>query len=763
MKERFEGRVRFLAGQAVSYAQTIPYWPMRELLRSWLGLGVSDTEARMRLELRAQLAAVLGREGEEAYPFLASLLGLSLPPEQERLMRDFARDAVQRQTFDWLYDLVAALAHERPLCVVLEDLHWSDEATLSLLEELLPAAEQSRVCFLLVHRSDPDHPAWQLVDRTRRRFRRLYVELPLGPLADTYGRALAEDVAGGELEDELAQLLAGQAGGNPYFVGEAIRDLRERGVLKQENGRFILAGEASIPAAVQEALQARLDRLDADARELVTTAAVVGSSFGLPLLERLLPRARLQATLSELQWLELVVEVRRGPAPEYRFRHGLVQEVAYAGLLESDRRRLHLRVGEQLAELHRDSPAEVFGLLAHHFTEADDDVRAVEYLLKAGDAARSIYADDEAIQLYRRALRFMERSGEDARAREILLKIALTHHLAFGYSAANEAFRDAFARPAPTPTRVEPTERVVWMVPAAWDREVAPGHSWSLPAWQLGANLFSGLVVIGRDLDLEPDLAERFTVSDDGRTYRFTLRDDVFWSDGTPVSAGDFAFTYERMVEEGTRTAFRLDGVRAVAVDPRTLEFLLREPRNDFLYSLGQPPSFPWPRHATSERVPTGTERFHSSGTGPFVLVSTDEDHVVLEANPVWSVEARERSRDRGRARSVGGGLQGAVAARRIRRRRRSQLPGRRRGRRLRRGARSGSVDLVLRVRPRAGAGRRSPSPPRARAFDRPHRAGRGLRGVCHSHGRAAPAADAGSFAPRRSGVRQRPGPGVAP
>jgi predicted ATPase/class 3 adenylate cyclase len=447
-EERFRGRVLFLTGHAVPYTETIPYWPVRELLRSWLDLGVSDPEARARLELRAELTRTLADDAEEAYPFLARTLGLALEPELDQRMRDFASDVVQHQTFDWLYQLVCALARERPLCLVLEDLHWSDEATLLLLDELLPACEQSPVAFLLIHRSDPDHPAWKLVDRAHRRFRRLFVELDLEPLPDVDALALAHADAGAELPEELAELVAERTGGNPYFVKEAIRDLRERGALAQENGSAVLVRDASIPAALQGVLQARLDRLDAEARELITTAAVVGRSFGLPLLERLLPRTRLLPTLSELQWLQLVVEERGGPAPEYRFRHGLVREAAYGTLVESRRRELHLRVGEALVEFHRDSPAEVYGLLGHHFAEADEPARAVEYLLKAGDAARTAHAQDEAIELYRRALGFMERTGDEASARETLLRIGLTHHVAFDYRAANEAFSEAFARPA---------------------------------------------------------------------------------------------------------------------------------------------------------------------------------------------------------------------------------------------------------------------------------------------------------------------------
>ena len=442
-----------------------------------------------------------------------------------------------------------------------EDLHWSDEATLALLGELLPAVEQAAICFVLIHRSDPDHPAWQLVDRARRRFRDNFRELALEPLADADGRALAETEAGGELPEELAQLLAERAGGNPYFVGEAVRDLRERGVLEGRDGSLVLTGEVSVPGAIQEALQARLDRLDGDARELITTASVIGRSFGLPLLERVLPRTRLVPTLSDLVWLQLVVEERGGAAPEFRFRHGLVQEVAYGTLLESRRRELHLRVAEALLELHSDSPAEVYGLLALHFAAADEPERAGEYLLKAGDAARAVYADEEAIELYGRALAFMERTGDEVRARETLLRIGLMHHLTFDFRAANEAFGEAFALPMPAPTQLEPDERLAQAMGTGWGA-VAPGHGYARPGWEIGMNLFRGLVEIGRDLDINPDLAERFTVSDDGCLYRFTIRSDACWSDGAPVTADDFESTFAWMAEDDVPTAFWLDGMQ---------------------------------------------------------------------------------------------------------------------------------------------------------------------------------------------------------
>jgi hypothetical protein len=293
-------------------------------------------------------------------------------------------------------------------------------------------------------------------------------------------------------------------------------------------------------------------------------------------------------------------------------------------------------VGEALLELHRDSPSEVYGLLARHFTAADDPQRAAEYLLKAGDAARAVYAEDEAIELYRQALGFMERTGEEG-VRETLLKIALTHHLAFNYAAANEAFGQAFARPAPEPARLEPSERITWALAAAGYMAVAPGHVDSPQGLDSARNLFRGLVALRRDFEIEPDLAERFTVSDDGRSYTFTLRSDALWSDGVRVTADDFEFTYARMAEDDVDTAYWLAGVSANAVDERTLEIQLREPRNHFLYVLAQPPLFAWPRHVYERDGRDWHRAVPLVGNGPFVLRSREEGRDVIAAAPAWN------------------------------------------------------------------------------------------------------------------------------
>ncbi len=142
--------------------------------------------------------------------------------------------------------------------------------------------------------------------------------------------------------------------------------------------------------------------------------------------------------------LDLIVEVSRRPAPEYRFRHGLVQEVAYGSLLEPARRSLHRRIGEALETLYGEGNDSVYGPLARHFAEADEPERAARYLIAAGDAARAVYADHEAVEHYRRARDFLRRLNDPERERDTLFKIALVRHLAFDYVRAGQAYDAAF-------------------------------------------------------------------------------------------------------------------------------------------------------------------------------------------------------------------------------------------------------------------------------------------------------------------------------
>ena len=639
VRDRYRERARFIEARGVSYAQNFPYWPIRDLLREWLGVGATTPEARVRLELKAELAHLLGKEeAEDAYPFLASLVGVTLEPEAQGAIKELNRESIQSRTFEVFFELVCKLAEEEPLCLVFEDVHWADEATLELIETTLGITDESAVALFFLCRPERDHGSWRLIERARQLYPHRYREVEVRPLPADSSRVLVSHAAEGELPESVAEHLAERSGGNPFFLEEALRDLIERGALQRRNGGWELAvgvDELAIPAAVQGTLQARLDRLDPQTRDVLSLAAVIGRTFGLPLLERLVPDDLMQA-LSELQRLDLVVEKRRRPNLEYRFRHGLVQEVAYASLVDSKRRKLHKRVGEALESIFQESPEEAYGLLARHFTEADEPEKAVEYLLKAGDAARAVYADREALEHYRKARSFLARTGDERRARDTLFKMALSYHLAFDFENAEEMYDEAFCCRVGEDPRLPPTERLE--TASGRPDKLSPGEVYTTEGGYFAELLFRGLLMVDSELNVVPSMADNFRVSSDGLTYLFRIKEDARWSDGEPVTAEDYAYAWRRMRERETRTAFLMQDVEtAEALDDRTLEVRLREPRSYFPYVLCSPWAFPWPRHVCETLGDEWAEPGNLVGNGPFVLVEYDDDHALLRANPQWT------------------------------------------------------------------------------------------------------------------------------
>jgi ABC-type transport system substrate-binding protein/class 3 adenylate cyclase len=646
-------RLRVLEGRGLSYTDSFPYWPIRELLRDWLGTGQLASEARVRLDLKTALHGVFG-DDPEPYPFLAGMLGLQADTEMSGL-REFSGEAISRRSGEVVAELLRRLARERPLLVVLEDLQWADEPTLELIESLFALTESEPLGLVMLYRTDREAPSWRTGERARQLYPHRYRELELRALDDSAGELLVERLADGPLPDGVAALLVERAGGNPLFLAEALRDQIERGTLRRGTDGWWAPSDSpmEVPALVQGVLQARLDRLDPTAREVVAVAAVIGRRFGMPLLEMLVDPATLPAALSQLLRLELIVEEQRRPFPAYRFRLGLAQEAAYATITDARRKALHGRVGRALEELTASEGVmgRTVAHLARHFSEADDAERAAEYLILAGDAARAIYADQEAIHHYRRARTFLQRIGDDRRSRETLFKIALVHHLAFDFAGAESAYDEAFACKVEPVVQPEAVERLVTALPPP--SRIAPGLEYISDTSAITAHVFNGLLMVDRDLNVMPSLADNFRVSADGLSYLFQIRGTARWSDGVPVTAHDFVDTWERARKLSTATAFLLEDMeRAEAIDDHTLEVTLSAPRNYFLYVLAAPASYPWPLHLC-ERF---GEEWHAEqplvSNGPYLLEDFGDEGLTLVANPSFDgprgnlreVEVRYRS-----------------------------------------------------------------------------------------------------------------------
>lgn len=640
----------WLEGRCVSYGESLPYWPFRDLLREWLGAALNDSELRVRVALKRELGELFGAREPDIYPYLCSLLGVTPEPDVAARLAELSPEALQYRTFEVVEELLAALAEHRPLVVMLEDLHWADATSVQLVERLLSIGERAAVLLVVAQREERDHLSWRVRELAAREVPHLYEEIVLESLSGEAERALLHAVVGaGTLPADLEARVLGAAEGNPFYLEELVSSLVEVGALARQDGgwRFDHAVPVEVPPTVERVVLARIDRLAPAHHDVLTSASALGRHFGLPILEAVVGGGA-ESALHELQRLDFLRVTRRWPQPEYRFKHALIQESAYRTLLPDRRRALHRAAAEWLEHVYDGAESEVLGLLAHHWLAAEDEEKAIAYLTRAGDRARLAWSLDEAIADYRRLLALLERRGERQAMALTLFKLALALHTALRFREANETYGQAFALwEPPAPGEATATLR---MRVARLPSEVDPPRSYNLPDMQAQMALFDRLVERWPEATIVPSLAERWEISDNGLRYLFTLREGLTWSDGKPLTADDVVYGVQRNLDreqpgvsvamlfalEGAQDFFRgrtddLDAVGAHALDERTVEFRLLVPAPYFLSMVNRPDAGPQPRHAIEEHGKGWTDPGRIVVSGAFSIADSSETCFVLE------------------------------------------------------------------------------------------------------------------------------------
>ncbi|ESZ40708.1 MULTISPECIES: adenylate/guanylate cyclase domain-containing protein [unclassified Mesorhizobium] len=398
------------------------------VVRSAAGMMQNDNGDEMRGKLAALLAD-LGLQGEEAkrlMPLLYHVLGLGDPHatlqhvEPEQLRRQILYAV--RTIMEWRLAL-------SPLLIVVEDLHWADSVSLEALRFVMDRLERTRLMLLVTHRpaSDNDQLDSSRVSHTA---------LRLSPLDSDDGRRLVAALFGDNWVNAARGLLdqiLERAGGNPLFLEEIVRGLIDRGVLVREGQQWrTVAGEVAtgIPATIQAMLLARVDRLPQGVRRLAQEAAVIGPRFDATLLKAVAADpGRLEAGCELLCDAEIIEEVAGSgsvSSQSYRFTQTLLQDVIYQNLLLQRRTDIHGRVGAALEQLCGDKPErfEDLAVLGHHFAQSAERERGAHYLQAAGDRARMIYANDDALRFYERALTALGAIGQTP------LKLAIAERIA---------------------------------------------------------------------------------------------------------------------------------------------------------------------------------------------------------------------------------------------------------------------------------------------------------------------------------------------
>ena len=410
-------RLDWLEGHTLSFGQTISYWPFQEILRCYAGITEDDLEDKAWSKLASQIAALFSEGPAEILPYLASLLGLKVKGEYAERVKYLDGEALGKQIFLTSRRFFERLAHNRPVVLVFEDMHWMDASSVSLLEHLLPLVERVPLLIVGLSRPDWDTPAALLGEVIAKEYPALYTEIQLAPLSQSDSARLVHNLL--EIEDlpaQVREMVIGKAEGNPFFLEEILRALIDLDAIGRDvtTGRWQATAKIeriTVPDTIQGVILARMDRLNEEVKRVLRVAAVIGRSFLYRVL-REIPESgqRLDEQLAELLHIEFIQEKRRTPELEYSFKHALAQEATYESMLLQKRRELHARVGQAIERLFQDRLEQFYGLLAHHYARAESWEKAQFYLLKAGDQAGSIAADAEALNHYQQAMAAYERA-----------------------------------------------------------------------------------------------------------------------------------------------------------------------------------------------------------------------------------------------------------------------------------------------------------------------------------------------------------------
>jgi class 3 adenylate cyclase len=357
--------VEAFTGYCQSHTSDIPFYAVVRLLRAATGVrGLDDAPAR------AQVRAQAPDADPEDLLLFEDFLGIADP---EVALPKIDPDARRRRLTAFVN--TASLARRAPVIYAIEDAHWIDEVSESMLADFLTVIPQTLSLVLITYR--PEYTgALSRVPGAQ--------SIALAPLSDPETATLVSQLLGPDPSvSELGQKIAERAAGNPFFAEEMVRELAERGVLRGQRGIYISAaevGEVNVPATLHATIAARLDRLDPKAKRTLSAAAVIGSRFGLALLKTL----GIEPILEDLVAAELVDPVRFTGQPEFVFHHPLIRAVAYESQLKSDRAELHRRVAAAIEAREPESTDQNAALIAEHLETAGDLRAAYGWHMCAG-------------------------------------------------------------------------------------------------------------------------------------------------------------------------------------------------------------------------------------------------------------------------------------------------------------------------------------------------------------------------------------------
>ncbi len=406
--------VNMVEGQSLTYRRAASYWIFQDLLRNYLHATLETPTATVSERLHRNVSHALGRRASDVLPYLEHLLGLPLSDlAASRRIEYLDAGQLRQQIFLAVRNLLVAEAQSRPLILILEDLHWADDASLDLIQFLLDSIRQAPLLIIGVSRPFEAGKLCDIASWAGKNLVESFSIISLQGLTQQQSlQMLTRLLTIADLPDALRDQIIQRASGVPFYLEEILRMLIDAGALRRQDNHWRLVENADIaslgvPDSLQSLILARFDRLEPLQRRMLQVACVIGRQFSLPVLRIILSTMsdeEFNAALARLVERDFVRPQPDAPETEFIFRHVVVSDAIYSTLLKRDRSELHGLAGQAIETIYADRLESQVDVLARHFSWSAFKDRALHYLVLAGQKAARVYLNNQARQQFEEAL-----------------------------------------------------------------------------------------------------------------------------------------------------------------------------------------------------------------------------------------------------------------------------------------------------------------------------------------------------------------------
>jgi predicted ATPase/class 3 adenylate cyclase len=405
----------YLEGRCLQYGGSMVYLPVLDILRSYFEFKDGDQELLIKKKMEEKILQI-DEKLKGALPAFHALLSLKVEDQSYPKLKPIQK---REKAFEAIRDLLVRESQDRPIILVVEDLHWIDKTSEEFFGYLIEWLANTHILLVLLYRPEYTH-TWGS--------KSYYTKIGLTQLTSQSSAELIQAILYDcEIEPGLETLILNRSAGTPLYIEELTHSLLENGTIQREQNQCFLTIEPKdiqIPDTIQGIIAARMDRLEDNLKRTMQVASVIGRDFAFRILQTITGvREELKSYLLNLQGLEFIYEKSLFPELEYIFKHALTQEVAYNSLLTTRRKEIHERIGEAIEQIYAERPEEFYEMLAYHYDHGEVWEKAFLYLSKSGNKARQAFANHEAIGFYTKAIDVSGRITPALQEKEELLSI----------------------------------------------------------------------------------------------------------------------------------------------------------------------------------------------------------------------------------------------------------------------------------------------------------------------------------------------------